>query len=243
MAFAVTIAARLLLFPTLTGRRPNDAAGFASRYGPLSCSPQRGFRRWASTRPVSRPSRQPATGPPDSYPDGTHTRRRQRAYVGSASQQAPPTLGAHRLGRGTPVTHARAGFRFAGVSGRGRVRVSDARVSSRLSHKPPTDPVRRSVMGRPMLRTAEDVRQVGGEPRQSDESLHVSHQLGSTAFRTPLCNSLRPERSSRSPRCGAFFTIGAGARWTCCPPGSCNDQAPSPSAAARTRLPCQRCHR
>ena len=67
-------------------RRPNDAAGFASRYGPLSCSPQRGFRRWASTRPVSRPSRQPATGPPGSYPDGTHTRRRQRAYVGSATQ-------------------------------------------------------------------------------------------------------------------------------------------------------------
>jgi hypothetical protein len=99
VAFAVTIAARLLLFPTLTGKRPNDAAGFASRYGPLSCSPQRGFRRWASTRPVSRPSRQPATGPPDSYPDGTHTRRRQRAYVGSATQQAPPTLGAHRKRR------------------------------------------------------------------------------------------------------------------------------------------------
>jgi hypothetical protein len=67
-------------------RRPNDAAGFASRYGPMSCSPQRGFRRWASTRPVSRPSRQPATGPPGSYPDGTRTRRRQRAYVGSATQ-------------------------------------------------------------------------------------------------------------------------------------------------------------
>ena len=29
MAFAVTGAARLLLFPTLTGGRPNDAAGFA----------------------------------------------------------------------------------------------------------------------------------------------------------------------------------------------------------------------
>ena len=43
----------------------------------------KGFRRWASTRPVSRPSRQPATGPPGSYPDGTHTRRRQRAYVRS----------------------------------------------------------------------------------------------------------------------------------------------------------------
>ena len=29
MAFAVTSAARLLLFPTPTGRRPNDAADFA----------------------------------------------------------------------------------------------------------------------------------------------------------------------------------------------------------------------
>src|SRR5687767_9522644 len=56
-----------------------DAAGFAIRYGPLICFPRRGFRRWASTRPVSRPSRQPATGPPGSYPDRTHTGRRRRA--------------------------------------------------------------------------------------------------------------------------------------------------------------------
>ena len=37
--------------------------------------------------------------------------------------------------------------------------------------------------------------------------------------------------------------IGARARWTCCPPGSCNERAPSPSVAARTRLRCRRCHR
>jgi hypothetical protein len=74
----------------------DDAAGFASRYGPLSRSPQRGFRRWASTRPVSRPSRQPATGPPGSYPDRTPTGRRRRAYVGSGHlKRPPPTLGAH----------------------------------------------------------------------------------------------------------------------------------------------------
>ena len=42
---------------------------------------------------VSRPSRQPATGLPGSYPDGTRTRWRRRAYVGSATQSAPPTLG------------------------------------------------------------------------------------------------------------------------------------------------------
>ena len=88
-------------------RRPNDAAGFASRYGPLELLPPRGFRRWASTRPVSRPSRQPATGPPGSYPDGTHTRRRQRAYVGSGQLNQPPptswrTLGWTRTGSGEP---------------------------------------------------------------------------------------------------------------------------------------------
>jgi hypothetical protein len=42
--------------------------------------PLKGFRRWASTRPVSRPSRQPATGPPGSYPDRTSTGKRRRAY-------------------------------------------------------------------------------------------------------------------------------------------------------------------
>ena len=103
VAFAVTTAARLLLSPTLTGGRPNDAAGFASRYGPLSCSPQRGFRRWASTQPVSRLSRQPATGPPGSYPDGTHTRRRQRAYVGSGQLKQPPPTTWHTLGTDEPV--------------------------------------------------------------------------------------------------------------------------------------------
>src|SRR5919199_203297 len=49
--------------------------------------PPKGFRRWASTRPVSRPDRQPATEPPGSYSDGTHTRWRRRAYVGSATQK------------------------------------------------------------------------------------------------------------------------------------------------------------
>ena len=62
------------------GRLSNDAAGFASCCGPHLRSPQRGFRRWAPTWPVSRPSRQPATGPPGSYPDRTSTGRRRRAY-------------------------------------------------------------------------------------------------------------------------------------------------------------------
>jgi hypothetical protein len=50
----------------------------------------RDARRWASTPPVSRRHRQPATGPPDSYPDRTHTGKRRRAYESAIKQ--PPTL-------------------------------------------------------------------------------------------------------------------------------------------------------
>ena len=62
------------------GRLSNDAAGFASCYGPHRRSPRKGFCRWAPAPPVSRRNRQPATGPPGSYPDRTHTGRRRRAY-------------------------------------------------------------------------------------------------------------------------------------------------------------------
>ena len=74
----------------------------------------------------------------------------------------------------------------------------------RLSHKPPTDPVCRSVMGRPMLRRPKMPQQVGRERRQSDESRYVSHQLGSTAFRTPLCDS-RVSRTLRRKPCRRHF--------------------------------------
>src|SRR3954469_15527300 len=59
--------------------------------------PPKGLLRRGSTRPVSRPNRQPATAPPGSYSYGTHTRWRRRAYVGSATQTAPPTLGARMI--------------------------------------------------------------------------------------------------------------------------------------------------
>ncbi|MBB5155626.1 transposase [Saccharopolyspora phatthalungensis] len=64
---------------TLTGGMSNDAAGFASRYRPLSRSPYKGFRHWASTPQVSPRHRQSATGPPGNYPDRTHTGKRRRA--------------------------------------------------------------------------------------------------------------------------------------------------------------------
>jgi hypothetical protein len=66
--------ARHSLSPTQRAGYPNDAAGFASCYGP------QGLRHWAPTRPLSRPSRQSATGPPGSYPDRTSTGQRRRAY-------------------------------------------------------------------------------------------------------------------------------------------------------------------
>jgi hypothetical protein len=64
--------------PRHPARSVNDAAGFTSRYGPHSCTPpNRDARRWAPAPPVSRRNRQPATGPPDSYPDRTHTGKRR----------------------------------------------------------------------------------------------------------------------------------------------------------------------
>jgi hypothetical protein len=65
--------------------------------------PQKGFRRWASARPVSRPSRQPATGPPGSYPDGTHTRWRRRACVRSGQPINHLQLWAHEEEHVEPV--------------------------------------------------------------------------------------------------------------------------------------------
>ena len=58
----------------------NDACRLRYPLRTAESLPHKGFRRWASTRPVSRPGRQPATGPPGSYPDRTHTGRRRRAY-------------------------------------------------------------------------------------------------------------------------------------------------------------------
>ncbi len=86
MAFTLISEGSALPAPALAGGTSNDAAGFASCYGPHRRSPLQGFRHWAPTRPVSRPSRQPATGPPGSYPDRTSTGRRRRAY----EQQDPP---------------------------------------------------------------------------------------------------------------------------------------------------------
>src|SRR4051812_49588097 len=94
MAFALRDGARLSLDPALAGT-------FTARQASLHAAdrsvapPSQGFRRWAPTRPVSRPSRQPATGPPGSYPDGTHTRRRRRAYVGSGHINRPPPTAGH----------------------------------------------------------------------------------------------------------------------------------------------------
>src|SRR5262249_45339310 len=61
----------------------NDAAGFASCCRPLSCSPRRALD--AGLRPGPFPDRAASLlpGPPGSYPDGTHTRWRRRACVGS----------------------------------------------------------------------------------------------------------------------------------------------------------------
>jgi len=77
----------------------------------------KGFRRWAPTRPVSRPSRQPATGLPGDYPDRTFTGRRRRAsdQVMIAGQPPPDALGARNFGLDMHVT-AVGGHGFPGTA-------------------------------------------------------------------------------------------------------------------------------
>jgi len=53
IAFAPISRARHSLHPPPRGWTCNDAAGFASCYGPLSRFPCKGFRHWASTPGVS----------------------------------------------------------------------------------------------------------------------------------------------------------------------------------------------
>jgi len=79
MAFAVKHSARLSLF------RPKTVA-LTARQASLdatdrSLAPPKGLSTLGFDRPVSRPSRQPATGPPGSYPDRTSTGRRRRAAL------------------------------------------------------------------------------------------------------------------------------------------------------------------
>ena len=56
--------------------------GAACRTCPLRarCTTSKSGRALSLTRPVSKPGRQPATGPPGSYTDRTSTGRRRRAY-------------------------------------------------------------------------------------------------------------------------------------------------------------------
>jgi len=95
VAFTLKDRARLFLSPTAFGGHTNGAAGFASMLRTAQSLPRWGSWRWASTRPVSRPSRQPATGPPGSYPDRTRTGRRRRACAGGSGHpiDPPPTTG------------------------------------------------------------------------------------------------------------------------------------------------------
>ena len=74
MAFALLLRARLPLVP-LRGWA-NDAAELRLMLRTARLLPPKGFRRWAPTPGVSPRRRQPATGLPGNYPDGTYTRWR-----------------------------------------------------------------------------------------------------------------------------------------------------------------------
>ena len=82
VAFALTAGARLLLVPTMRwvcSRR--GRLRFMLRTACNLSLPLKGFRHRAPARPVSRPDRRSATGPPGSYPDRTFTGRRRRACL------------------------------------------------------------------------------------------------------------------------------------------------------------------
>src|SRR5215218_5320510 len=93
VAFALTTQARLLLSPA--------NGGAMSRHGRLRLTlrtarslPPEGLSTLGFDAGRFPRRRQPATGPPGSYPDRTPTGRRRRAYVGSGHlNQPPPTLG------------------------------------------------------------------------------------------------------------------------------------------------------
>ena len=98
--------------PTLTGGTSNDAAGLPFMLRTAQLLPQRGFCHWASTTAVSNRSRQSATGPPDSYPDRTHTGKRRRARtIRSPRHEAPPVpLGARMIEASVRILRRCAAF-------------------------------------------------------------------------------------------------------------------------------------
>jgi hypothetical protein len=75
--------------------RPAARVAWTSPARGRSVAPPKGFRRWASARPVSRPSHQPATGPPGSYPDRTSAGQRRRAHDQRLTTPFTSSCGAH----------------------------------------------------------------------------------------------------------------------------------------------------
>jgi len=109
-------------------RRRHAAADVPSCCGPLSCLPEKGFRHWASTRSVSRPSRRSATGPPGSYPDPDLHRQATTSLSLSAQLYGITSnsldarmIGASHLGEMSRYVHAESAFGYPQGAGRGRL--------------------------------------------------------------------------------------------------------------------------
>ena len=143
-----TLAARLPLTPpSRVGMLTTLQASLHAADRPVA--PQEGLRHWASTRTVSNPSRQPATGPPDSYPDRTHTGKRRRARTADHPFTRPPPipLGAQtkphspvvRATANRPIGNPIAGVQFDSRHGDGLKlwalfeRAGDENVSTRVT--------------------------------------------------------------------------------------------------------------
>jgi hypothetical protein len=81
--------------------------------------------------------------------------------------------------RAASVRRRAIGARHAPASVTRQQRRADCPYPWRLSHKSPSDPVCRTVMGRPMFKAPTRCNQMGRDRRQGRESRYVSHRSGS----------------------------------------------------------------
>src|SRR6266540_138392 len=103
--------------------------------------PQQGFRRWASTRPLSRPSRQPATGPPGSHPDRTHTRGDDELALDQVTSQHHLQLWAHKEQDVEPLPEDRVDGEEVALKDCGRLLTQELPPADARSSRCGLDPV------------------------------------------------------------------------------------------------------
>src|SRR5207253_10050364 len=115
MTCTVPVPARFLLCPATPGTVTARPASLHA--ADRSVAPPEGLSTLGADPVGFPPSRQPATGPPGSYPDGTHTRSRRRAYlrIRSSGSTTSETLGTRRGSRRSRRFPAAASIRVDAI--------------------------------------------------------------------------------------------------------------------------------